>query len=88
MANSKYHDLQSACHGPCPASKADQISSGKTDQTIANVGLVVGAIGVAAGVTLFVVSAPKSHDPAREQEPKASAALTVGPSWIGMRGAF
>jgi hypothetical protein len=79
MAQSTYNDLQNACGGgPCPPSKSDEISSGKSKQLIANVGLAVGIVGVAAGATLFVLSIPKSSSP-------SSAALVVSPNWIGVR---
>jgi hypothetical protein len=82
MASSTYGDLNSACsNGPCPSSKAGEISSGKTQETLANVGLVVGALGVGAGVTLFMLSMPKGA-------PAANAGLFVSPGWIGVRGAF
>jgi hypothetical protein len=79
MAHSTYSDLQNSCGASCPPSKADEISSGKTQQTVANVGLVVGLVGVAAGATLFVLSL--HHD-----APGPSAALVVGPTWMGVRG--
>jgi hypothetical protein len=79
MARSTYNDLQTTCNsGPCPPSKTDEIASGKTKQTIANVGLAVGIIGAAAGVTIFVLSAPKGA-------PAPSAALVISPQWIGVR---
>jgi hypothetical protein len=82
VAKSTYDDLNSACHGaPCPADKTGEISSGKTQQTVANVGLVVGLVGAAAGVTLFVLSMPKA-------EPNAGTAVVVGPGWAGVRGAW
>jgi hypothetical protein len=84
LSNGAYSDLQKQCHGPCPSSQSSLVSKGKTEQTIANVGLIVGAVGAVAGVTLFVVSLPKSHAAAA---PKDSA-IVVGPTWIGMRGAF
>ena len=81
-SKSTYDDLAAACpSGPCPVSRQADIDSGKRTQTIANVGLVVGALGLAAGVTLFVVSTKPSAKP-------ASAAFVVSPSWVGMRGAF
>ena len=80
MAHSTYSDLQKTCGaGACPASKDGEISSGKTQQTVANVGLVLGLVGVAAGATLFVLSL--HHD-----APGPSAALVVGPAWLGVRG--
>jgi hypothetical protein len=85
MAKSTYDDLNSACHGgPCPSDKSGEISSGKTQQTIANVGLVVGILGVGAGATLFVLSMPKSSEPAAAPAP--ATAVVVGPGWAGLRG--
>jgi hypothetical protein len=85
MARSTYDDLNNSCHGgPCTADKNGEISSGKTQQTIANVGLAVGIIGVAAGVTLFVLSMPKSSEPAAAPAP--TTAVVVGPGWAGLRG--
>jgi hypothetical protein len=81
-ANSTYHDLQNSCHGPCPPSKADDISSGKKQQTIANIGLAVGIVGAAAATTLFVLSMPK------HSSESATVSFAVGPTWMGMRGAF
>jgi hypothetical protein len=81
MAQSTYGDLGSACHnGPCPAGKADEISSGKAQEMIANVGLVVGVLGLGTGAVLFYF-AGKSAGPSG-----ASAALVVGPSSVGLRG--
>jgi hypothetical protein len=90
MAGSTYNDLQSACgSGPCPSSKADEISSGKTQQVVANVGLGVGIVGLAAGGTLFVLSL-KKHAPEQALSAPAvrSAALVVSPSSVGVRGTF
>jgi len=82
QANSSASDLRSSCpNGACPPSKADEISSGKTQQTIANVGLVFGVLGAAAGATLFVLSMPKKEEPPR-------AAIVVAPAWIGVRGSL
>jgi hypothetical protein len=79
MARSNYDDLSRACAGgPCPPDKADEISAGRTNQGIANVGLAVGIAGVAAGTTMFVLSLKKT--------PAANAALLVGPTWVGVRG--
>jgi hypothetical protein len=80
LAHSTYDDLQTACGSvPCPPSKADEISSGRTKQTIANVGLAVGIVGIAAGTTLFVLSLKNGAS-------SPSAALMVSPSWIGIGG--
>ncbi|HEX8794877.1 MAG TPA: tetratricopeptide repeat protein [Polyangiaceae bacterium] len=82
MAKSTYDDLDKACNGgPCPASKNGEISSGKTQQLVANVGLGVGIAGVALGATLFVLSMPKST-------PGAGAALAVTPTGLRVDGYF
>jgi hypothetical protein len=91
-ANSTYNDLDAACRGgPCPASNQSEISRGKTEQTIANVGLVVGGVGLAAGATLFILSAPhksKNHGKGQAAAPGASMDLVLKPSWAGIRGQF
>jgi hypothetical protein len=80
MANSTYSELKNACpNGRCPPSESSAISSGKTKQTIANVGLVLGILGAAGAATLWVLSQPKAEEPPR-------AAIMVGPAWIGVGG--
>lgn len=83
-SNDTYNDLRAKCGtGPCPSTLAGEVSRGKTQQTIANVGLVFGILGVAAGATFFVWwLLPPSHASA------ASASLVVGPSSLGVRGTF
>lgn len=79
--NATYSDLQSACpHNACPPGKQSEISAGHTQQTVANVSLVVGGVGLAAGATLFVLSlSPKSPN---------STGLLVGPGYVGLRGSL
>jgi hypothetical protein len=80
MSNSNYSDLQGACpNRNCPAGKSSEIDNGKTYQTVANVGLVVGLVGVAAGTTLFVLSLGGKSAP-------VTTGLVVGPSFVGLRG--
>lgn len=84
LANSSYSKLKDACgSAPCPPGHTDDISSGKTQQTFANVGLAVFVIAGAASVTLFFVGSPKKASPAA-----ATARVTAGPSWVGLQGAF
>jgi hypothetical protein len=83
LEKSTYNDLKTGCQGgPCPASRADDISKGRSQQTIANVGLAVGLVGAAAGAVLYVVSVP-SNAPA-----SARAAMVVGPGFVGVRGSL
>ena len=83
-SKSTYSTLEKECGaGPCPASRAGEISSGKTQQTLANVGLVIGAVGVAAGVTMVVLSTRKGKGP-----PAPSTGLVIGPGYLGANGTF
>ncbi|MEA2751229.1 MAG: hypothetical protein QOI41_5372, partial [Myxococcales bacterium] len=88
MANATYSDLKDTCGaGPCPPGHDSDISAGKTQQTFANVGLVVFGVAAAATVTLFVVTSPKkSSSPAAASA--ATARVTAGPSFVGLQGAF
>lgn len=82
MARSTYDDLNNACGGgPCSADKVDEISSGKTKQTIANVGLALGIVGAGACATLFVLSIQRGNQ-------ASSASLVVSPGWIGVWGSL
>lgn len=84
LNNSKYHQLQDDCPGGnCPAGRSNDIDSGRTYQTIANIGLVVGIVGVAAGTTLFILSSRKT-----EAQPGTETALVVAPGSVGVRGRF
>lgn len=82
LANGTYSDLESACGGErtCPPGHEGDISRGKTQQTFANVGLVVFGVAAAASVTLFVVGSPKTT--------KASAAVALSPAFMTVRGTF
>jgi hypothetical protein len=63
MSSSTYSSLDSSCpNHRCPADKQSDVDAGRRNQTIANVGLVLGVVGVGAGVTLFVVSTHGSKE--------------------------
>lgn len=85
LANGTHSDLEAACGSrPCPPGHEDEISRGKTQQTIANIGLVVGAIGAAAAVTLFVVGKPS----AQATTTGANARVVARGSFLGLEGSF
>ena len=85
MDKSTYGDLQNACpNNVCPPGKQGEVSSGRTQQTVANVGLVVGAVGVAAGATLFFLSPQTKSSAGAAAGP--SARLLVGPGYLGVGG--
>jgi hypothetical protein len=81
MEKSKFNQLNDACHGaPCPPGHEDDIAAGRSQKTIANVGLAVGAAGVAAGVVLFAVSGRS------KAATTAQTSLVVGPGFVGVGG--
>jgi hypothetical protein len=88
LDNSTYSSLQSGCpNNLCPASKAGDISTGKTQQLVANVGLALGIAGIATGATLFTISLTgKSGGAAPDADRKAS--LVLSPNFVGLRGAL
>jgi len=82
LAASRYSTIKDECGSrPCPESKRDLVEGGQTYQTVANISLVVGIIGVGAGVTLFVLSKPKSPS-------EGTTSAVVGPSYLGLQGTF
>jgi hypothetical protein len=83
LDNSTYSDLQAACpHNACPPNKQTEVDTGRTQQTVANVGLIVGAVGIAAGATLFVISlSPRSST-------GTTTGLVVMPGYLGWRGSL
>jgi hypothetical protein len=93
-SNSTYNSLNQACGGkqgcPNPTGGRDNannlISTGKSQQAVANAGLGIGIVGIAAGATLFVLSLRRK--PPADAAPPPTAELVVGPSWLGARGSF
>ena len=73
------------CDDTSPAAQNvhDFDNKARSAKTIGIVGYVVGGVGVAAGVTLFVLSNKKSDGSTR-----LSSRLTSGPGALGLRGAF
>ncbi len=63
MTSSKYSTLESSCPTRHSCNQ-DDIDAGKRFQTIANVGLVVGIVGVGVGTTLFFLSSGQKHEAA------------------------
>ena len=72
------------CDADSPEAKhvADLDDKARSAKTVGIVGYVVGGLGVAAGVTLFILSSKK------EQPRSAFVAPYVGVGAVGLRGAF
>jgi hypothetical protein len=86
LAKSNYDDLVEQCPGDrCPAgleSKADTI---RTQQLVANMGLAVGAVGLATGVSLLVASVVVGGSSAK---PQPTAGVSFGPGSVIVSGSF
>lgn len=84
---STFADLEDQCpDGRCPPSLEGDADTGRTYQTLANVGLVIGAVGLAAGTALFVTSLGGDDDEATAASTAPS--LAVSPGFVAVRGAF
>jgi len=83
----KYSDLESKCpNGICSRSLAGDAETGRTYQTLANVGLGVGVVGIATGLVL-IFTAP--HPPKTEKSARAAFTnVRVGPSSVTVVGNF
>lgn len=94
LSNGTYSDLEQACGGEraCPPGHEDDISSGKTQQTIANVGLVVFVLGAAGAVTLWVLSAPSKSTASTSAGAGATTGVTTKVvtrgTYLGLEGSF
>jgi hypothetical protein len=80
-----WNEVRDSCDGQtCPRRVEDDADAGQTYQTIANVGLVVGVVGAAAGVTLWVLADRQER---REQRVER-AEVGLGPASVSVRGRF
>jgi len=86
MSHSTYNHLDATCKGHvCSPAQAGDIDKGKTQQTIANVGLGVGLVGLGAGVALFVIDLKQSSP---RQDTAKRLELRAGPGSVSLRGSF
>jgi hypothetical protein len=83
---SKRSEADDLCPEPnrCPVSQRDKVEGldddGRKAQTLATIGFIAGGVGVAAGVTLFLLSGKKHDQTALQRGP------TVHP-WLGLGSA-
>jgi len=91
MNNAKHSKLQDACKdGVCPSNMEDEKDTGKTYQTIANVGLVVGVVGLGTGTVLYLMSGKKTEKTAtapKRRGPRVNS-VSVGYQSVFVTGSF
>lgn len=83
-SNNTYSDLKSKCGlGPCPPSDQGEVSSGTTQQAVANTGLVIGLIGLVAGGAFLTLWLLPSHSSST-----TSARVSAGLGTLTLSGTF
>lgn len=90
LSSSTAADLDE-CAPRCPDALREDADAGQTQQTVANVGLVIGIAGLAAAGTIWLVDALLADDagPADEGDGQADGmALSIGPAGVALRGTF
>jgi hypothetical protein len=86
LDNGKYDELKNGCpNGVCPRTLSEEAETGRMYQTVANVGLGVGIVGVVSSVLLFV-TAP-SHSKERTAVRKGPE-VAVGPGFVSIKDTF
>jgi hypothetical protein len=83
-------DLEAHCgpNGPCTSQEdKDLVDTGKTQQLVANIGLVVGAVGLATAATVLIIDLSTSGG-GDAKPTDATAKMYVGPGSVGVRGSF
>jgi hypothetical protein len=79
--SSAQSELEDKCHGTlCPESAKDAGDRGKSSTTIGNVALIIGVVGVGAGITLFALDSKKqpAASPSAFSAPRARLRAGVG----------
>ncbi len=96
LNNSQYDDLEDECSGGrCSSRLEEDADTGRTYQTVANVGLVVGLVGLGAGAALYFTS-DAEPDPAKDTALRSTRAnetlrvthLRVGVGQVEVGGSF
>ncbi len=83
MNQSTFSDLEEQCpNGRCPAALAEDIDSGKTNQTAANGSVIAGSICLAIGAGLLIPTFFASGDA------KGETAVRVGPGFMSLERSF
>jgi hypothetical protein len=83
-----YNALEKQCgkNMPCPGELQGNVNRGKSEQAIANVGLIMGIAGLAVGGGLFAASIVLSKPSKTETQP--AAAVSFGPGSVTLSGTF
>jgi hypothetical protein len=91
--SSAQSELEDKCQGTlCPESAKDAGDRGKSATTIGNVALVIGVVGVGAGITLFALDSKKQPAPASPSAaftaPRPRLRAGLGAGYATLSGSF
>jgi hypothetical protein len=88
MNNGKFDDLEERCpNRVCPADLEEDADTGQTYQTIANIGLVVGVVGLGTSAALFLLGGSGSKEK-KEETARVSPRVSVGWRSVVVSGSF
>jgi tetratricopeptide (TPR) repeat protein len=91
MNNAKHSKLEDQCkNNACPSNLEDDKKAGQRYQTIANIGLVVGVVGLGTGTVLYFMSNKKSEKAAAappKQRPRVDS-VSLGYRSLVVTGSF
>lgn len=78
----KFGDMKKVCGEAliCPPSQQGEIDTGRALGHVSTAGFVVAGLGAAVGVTLLLLPTGPA--------PRATAGLTLGPTFVGVKGTF
>ena len=86
LANGKFKELKDGCVDKhCPDYLENNKDEGQMFQTVANVGLVVGVVGLGTAITLFALGGPSDAAP---YEQSSLPKLKVGLGSVELSGSF
>jgi len=84
LSTSTFSELEENCPNG-PSCTDETIDRGETEQLVANIGVIVGGVGLAAGTTVFIIDVANGGS---SSEAKLPVNLAVGPGYVGVKGEF
>jgi hypothetical protein len=77
-ASSRFDDLERKCAGRCDSFYQDDVDAGRRETAMSTVGLVIGVLGVAGGVTFFTIDYMNRKSAGNSQSSGGGATISVG----------
>jgi hypothetical protein len=84
LSMSTYSEVEENCPNG-PSCTDELIDRGETEQLIANIGVIIGGVGLAAGTTVFIIDVANGGSSSDAALPLNVA---IGPGYVGLKGEF